>query len=66
MSELLTIQEAAKILHTPVGTLRYWRLQGQGPVSAQLGRRIFYRRSDLEAFIDAAFEQGKANLRAGA
>lgn len=43
---LLTINEAAEILHSYLDTLRYWRHLGTGPRSFKIGRRIFYRRSE--------------------
>ncbi len=51
--ELLTITEAADLLRAPVATLRYWRHLGTGPASFRLGRRVLYRRGDLNAWIDA-------------
>lgn len=50
---LLTIDEAAEIVRTPVGTLRYWRYLGTGPRSFRLGRRVFYRQADVEEWINA-------------
>jgi excisionase family DNA binding protein len=57
-SELLTIAEAAQLLRAPVATLRYWRHLGTGPRSFRLGRRVLYRRDDLETWIDA--QRGQA------
>ena len=54
--ELLTIAEAAEVLRTPVATLRYWRHCNTGPRSFRLGRRVLYRRDDLQAWIDAQRE----------
>jgi excisionase family DNA binding protein len=51
--DLLTITEAADLLRAPVATLRYWRHLGTGPASFRLGRRVLYRRDDLNAWIDA-------------
>ena len=51
--ELLTIAEAADLLRAPIATLRYWRHLGTGPASFRLGRRVLYRRDDLNAWIDA-------------
>ena len=48
--ELLTIAEAALLLRAPVATLRYWRHLGTGPRSFRLGRRVLYRRDDLQAW----------------
>jgi hypothetical protein len=52
-NDLLTIDEAAAILRTPVATLRDWRHRGIGPHSFKIGRRVFYRAGDLYAWIDA-------------
>jgi len=52
---LLTMEETAERLRTPISTLRFWRNQSTGPRSARLGRRIFYRESELAAWIDEQF-----------
>ena len=52
-SELLTIAEAAQLLRAPIATLRYWRHLGTGPTSFRLGRRVLYRRDDLQAWVEA-------------
>jgi len=37
------------------GTLRYWRALGvRGPVSFKLGRRVMYRRADVEKWLEEA------------
>jgi DNA-binding transcriptional MerR regulator len=51
--ELFTIAEAADITRAPLATLRYWRHLGIGPRSFRLGRRVVYRRSDLQDWITA-------------
>ena len=56
--QLLTIAEAALLLRTPVATLRYWRHLGTGPRSFRLGRRVVYRRDDLQSWIDARRDSG--------
>ena len=55
--ELLTITEVADLLRAPVATLRYWRHLGTGPRSFRLGRRVLYRRDDLDLWIDAHHRQ---------
>ncbi len=52
-TQLLTLTEAAARLRTPVATLRYWRHLGIGPDSFRLGRRVVYRRDDLDRWITA-------------
>jgi predicted DNA-binding transcriptional regulator AlpA len=31
--------------------LRYWRHIGQGPKGTKFGRRVLYRRSDVDAWV---------------
>ena len=49
-AELLTLEEAA-VLRTPVATLRYRRHLGVGPDGFRLGRRVVYRRQDVERWV---------------
>jgi predicted DNA-binding transcriptional regulator AlpA len=50
--ELLTIAEVAEMTRLSVGTLRYWRHVGtEGPASFKLGRRVMYRRADVEKWL---------------
>ena len=49
--QLLTLVEAADFLRTPVATLRYWRHRGVGPDGFRLGRRVVYRRADLDRWL---------------
>jgi predicted DNA-binding transcriptional regulator AlpA len=50
-AELLTLEEAAAVLRTPVATLRYWRHLGVGPDGFRLGRRVVYRRQDVDRWV---------------
>jgi hypothetical protein len=50
-SGLLTLREAAAFLRAPVATLRYWRHLGIGPDGFRLGRRVMYRRDDLDRWV---------------
>lgn len=49
--ELLTPPEAAEVLRTKARTIERWRTNGDGPAFVRIGRRVAYRRQDLEAFI---------------
>lgn len=53
MDDILTIREVAEKLHLPEGTLRYYRHADIGPKSFKMGRRVVYRRADVEAWIAA-------------
>ncbi len=52
-AELLTVTDVAEITRLSAGTLRYWRaLEEGGPPSFRLGRRVMYRRADVEKRLD--------------
>lgn len=52
--DLLTTEVAAKVLGTTPGTLNTWRCVKRYPLAfIKVGRSVRYRRSDLQAFIDA-------------
>jgi excisionase family DNA binding protein len=54
-SEFLTVADVAAMTRLSVGTLRYWRHCGSGgPPSVKLGRRVLYRRTDVEAWLKEA------------
>jgi len=56
VTELLTIEEVSEATRLPVSTLYHYRATGQGPQSAKLGRRVMYRRVDVETWIANAFK----------
>lgn len=58
MNELMFIEEVAEMTRVPVNTLRWYRATGSGgPKSAKVGgRRVMYRRSDVEAWIAQGWE----------
>jgi predicted DNA-binding transcriptional regulator AlpA len=63
LNELLTVEDVAEMTNglISVATLRYYRATGEGgPRSGKLGRRVVYRRADVEAWINSAFEDGAA------
>lgn len=55
-SDLLNIEEVAALTRKPVATLRWLRSNGQGPRCGKLGKRLVYRRADVEQWISSAFE----------
>lgn len=38
-----------------INTLAYWRQRGEGPKWAKLGKRVAYRETDVQAWLDAQF-----------
>ena len=53
MHALLTVQELATELRLAESTFYTWRRRGLGPKSFKLGRRVVYRLSDVEAWLEA-------------
>lgn len=56
IDRLLRVPDVAEITGISEDTLRHWRHKGVGPPSARLGRRIVYRESEVQAWIDAQFK----------
>ena len=52
----MSVEEVATGYRIPVPTLRYWAQRGEGPRSFKLGRRRLYKREDVEAWIQEAYE----------
>ena len=55
--KILTIDEVSERTHIPTNSLRWMRQKGTGPRSGKLGRRVVYRESDVDAWIDERFAQ---------
>jgi excisionase family DNA binding protein len=51
VDEILTLDEVAKILKIPIGTLRKWRSNSEGPKGFRVGKYVRYRRSAVEQFV---------------
>lgn len=62
---LLLIDEAAELTRRSVNTLRWLRHRGEGPPAYRSGRRIYYRRSAVLAWL-AEQERLGANPRPAA
>lgn len=50
-NKLLTIADAAEILHVSRRTLSRWARLRKGPPRIKVGRAIYYRRSSLERWL---------------
>jgi predicted DNA-binding transcriptional regulator AlpA len=64
MDQLLTLRETASRLNVSEATLRWWRHCSDGPKGFRAGRRVFYRVSDVENWIEeriAAEELGRSH-----
>lgn len=49
--ELLHTDDVERATGVPAGTLRFYRAMDVGPRCFKLGRRVVYRRSDVEAWV---------------
>lgn len=49
--DLLTTEDLANLVHAPISSIRYWRQIGYGPQGFRVGKRILYRRTDVEAWL---------------
>lgn len=49
--EFETPEEVADRLRVPIRTLYDWRLRGVGPPALRIGKRLRYRRSDVDAWL---------------
>lgn len=63
--ELLTPTAASEFLKITVVTLQRWRTEGCGPPYCKIGRRVTYRRSDLNEFVNGRVVQSTAQTRSG-
>ncbi|ANI41493.1 helix-turn-helix transcriptional regulator [Mycolicibacterium vaccae] len=57
----MTTKEVSNELGIPVGTLRYYRCNDDGPASFRLGGRVRYRRAQVMAWVAAQ----ESNTRRG-
>ncbi len=52
-SEFYSPQELADYLDYPLATIRKWRAEGTGPKAIRLGRRLRYRKAEVERWIQS-------------
>jgi predicted DNA-binding transcriptional regulator AlpA len=53
MSDLLNTEQAAAFVDLSVSTLEAWRKVNRGPRYLRVGRKVRYRISDLEAWVNS-------------
>ena len=54
-NDYLDTNETADLVRRPASTLAYWRQRGEGPPYAKVGKRVLYRREDVEAWLEEQF-----------
>jgi predicted DNA-binding transcriptional regulator AlpA len=52
-SQLITTAQAATIVRLSPNTLDKMRVTGRGPKYLKVGRRVFYRPEDLDAWLNS-------------
>lgn len=57
---LLGVEELAEYLDVPIRTIYVWGQVGEGPPRMRLGKRIKYRRSDVERWLESKTERPRA------
>jgi predicted DNA-binding transcriptional regulator AlpA len=55
MDPLLTAAEVAERVRGQEATVRFWRATGTGPKGGNVGGRVLYKQSDVEAWIESQF-----------
>jgi excisionase family DNA binding protein len=60
---LMTIGELAEYLQVPRETIYRWRKHGGGPCGLRMGRHVRFRRSDVEAWIEARRDPPPLSVR---
>lgn len=52
-SELLTKAQFAALVGISVHTVEKWNARGMAPTRVRIGRKVFYRRADVIAWLDS-------------
>jgi len=55
--EWLTVEELAMEIGVPIRTVRTWRANGSGPRAHRFGKRLKFRRRDIEAWYETRAER---------
>ena len=57
--DLLTTNEVADLLRASPQTVRYWRKIRTGPRAVKVGKRVLYRRDDVEAWLNEQYAKAE-------
>jgi predicted DNA-binding transcriptional regulator AlpA len=52
LPELLTVPDLAAYLGIPVRNVYFWRATNQGPPALKVGKRLYFRATDVSAWLD--------------
>ena len=56
--------DAADYVGSKPSTLRAWRVRGRGPRYYKIGGKVFYRESDLDAWIESQARESTSEVAA--
>lgn len=56
VGDFLTVRAAAEAIGVHVRTLKYWKATGYGPDHFYIGKRLYYRRSDVISWLQSISE----------
>lgn len=54
-NDLLSTADVAEIVGASESTLRHWRHVGVGPTGFKIGRRVRYRRRDVDSWLELQY-----------
>jgi DNA-binding transcriptional MerR regulator len=52
VGDFMTARQAAQAIGCHIRTLKYWKASGYGPDHFYIGKRLFYRRSDVIKWLE--------------
>ncbi|MBV8980395.1 MAG: helix-turn-helix domain-containing protein [Acidimicrobiia bacterium] len=61
--ELLTVDELAEFLRSTPDAVYALRYRGDGPRGVRVGRRVLFRRSDVDDWLDARSDAASGRVR---
>ncbi len=56
VSDFMTARQAAQAIGCHIRTLKMWKANGYGPDHFYIGKRLFYRRSDVIGWLQQISE----------
>ena len=64
LEKLLDQKQLAQLFRVSIGTLRYWRINGRGPLYRKVGHLVRYAPSDVQDWLSRRPTGGEAEARA--
>ena len=58
---LLNEMQTSQMIGIKPATLRKWRWEGKEPQFLKVGRRVYYRRDDLTAFLESSIRKSTSD-----